>query len=57
MKKETKEKYKNNKKTINKMAISIYLAIIALKVNELNAPIKNIEWPNGYKNKTHIYAA
>ena len=32
--------YKNNQKTINKMAISTYLSINTLNVNGLNAPIK-----------------
>ena len=39
--------YKNNQKTINKMAISTYLSIITLNVNGLNAPIKRYivaEW-------------
>ena len=32
--------YKNNQKTINKMAISTYLSIITLNVNGLNAPTR-----------------
>ena len=38
------------------MAIGTYISIITLNVNGLNAPTKDIEWLNGYKNKTHIYA-
>ena len=38
------------------MAVSIYILIITLNVTGLNAPIKDIDWLNGYKNKTHIYA-
>jgi len=37
---ETKKKYKINGKTQFKMAINMYLLIITLNVNELNAPIK-----------------
>lgn len=39
------------------MAISTYLLTIILNVNRLNAPIKKIGWLNGFKNKTHLYAA
>ena len=35
------------------MAIGRFISIITLNVNGLNAPI---DWLNGYKNKTHIYA-
>jgi len=38
------------------MAIGTYISIIILKVNGLNAPTKDTDWLNGYKNKTHIYA-
>ena len=38
------------------MAIGTYISIITLNVNGLNAPMKDIDWLNGYKNKTHIYA-
>ena len=48
---------KNKFKTINKMAIGTYIAIISLNVNRLNAPNKTHRWLNGYKNRTHIYAA
>ena len=56
------ENYKNNQSRINKMAMSTYISITTLNVNGLNAPVKSekkkdIEWLNGYKNKTHIYAA
>ena len=37
---EKKKKYKINGKTQFKMAINMYLLIITLNVNELNAPIK-----------------
>ena len=39
-KKGTKNKHKNNPKTINKMAIKTYVSIIPLNVNGLNSPIK-----------------
>ena len=38
------------------MAIGTYISIITLSVNGLNAPTKDTDWLNGYKNKTHIYA-
>ena len=38
------------------MAIGSYLSIITLNVNGLNAQPKDKDWPNGYKNKTPIYA-
>ena len=47
---------KNKPKVINKMAIRTYISIITLNVNGLNAPTKDIDWLNGYKNKTHIFA-
>ena len=31
-----------------------YISIITLKVNWLNAPTKDKDWSNGYKNKTPI---
>ena len=37
------------------MVIRAYILIIAFNVNGLNAPKKDIDWLNGYKNKTHIY--
>ena len=39
------------------MVIGTYILIITLNVNGLNAPTKNTDWLNGYKNKTKIYAA
>ena len=39
------------------MVIGTFISIIILNVNALNAPIKDIDWLNGYKNKTHVYAA
>ena len=38
------------------MSIRTHIVIITLNVNRLNAPTKNIDWLNGYKNRTHIYA-
>ena len=38
------------------MATGSYLSIITLNVNGLNAPTKDEDWLNGYKNKTLIYA-
>ena len=38
------------------MGIRTYISIITLNVNGLNAPPKDTDWLNGYKNKTHIYA-
>ena len=51
-----KKSNKNKSKTINKMAIRTYIAIITLNVNGLNAPTKKTDWLNGCKNKIHIYA-
>ena len=38
------------------MPIGTYISIIALNVSGLNTA-KDTDWLNGYKNKTHIYAA
>ena len=40
------------------MVTGTYISITTLNVNGLNAPMKrhNIDWLNGYQNKTHIYA-
>ena len=38
------------------MVIGTYISIITLNVNGLKLPPKDIDWLNGYKNKTHIYA-
>ena len=43
--------YKEKPKSTNEMAGHIYLLIITLNVNGLNAPVKDIEWPNGYEKK------
>ena len=34
------------------MVIGTYISIITLNVNGLNAPTKDIDWLNGYTNKT-----
>ena len=51
---EKKKDMQNQPQTIKK--IGTYISIIILKVNGLNAPTKDTDWLNGYKNKTHIYA-
>ena len=38
------------------MAIGTYISITVLNVNGLNALMKDTDWLNGCKNKTHIYA-
>ena len=38
------------------MVIRTYILITTLNVNGLNVPTKNIDWLNGCKNKTQIYA-
>ena len=38
------------------MVIGTYISIITLNVNGLSAPTKDIDWLNGYKNETCIYA-
>ena len=42
---------------IKKMVIGTDISIITLNINILNAPTRDIDWWNGYKNKTSIYAA
>ena len=37
------------------MTMGSYLSLITLNVNELNAPIIDKDWLNGYKNKNPIY--
>ena len=37
------------------MAIGTYISIITLNINGLNAPTKDTDRLNEYKNKTHIY--
>ena len=39
-KRRTEKNYKNNQKTSSEMAISTYISIITLTVNELNVPVK-----------------
>ena len=46
--------YKLKPKTIKEMAMGSYLSVITLNINELNAPTKDKDWLNGYKNKTTI---
>ena len=53
---EKKKDMQNQPQTIKKMAVETYISIITLNVNGLNAPTKDTDWLNGYKNKTHIYA-
>ena len=50
---ENEKTYNNKPKTIQKMVIGTYILIITLNVNRLNAPT-DIDWLNGYKNKTCI---
>ena len=38
------------------MVIGTYISITTINVNGLNAKTKDIDWLNGYKNRTHIYA-
>ena len=38
------------------MVMGTHILIITLNVNGLNAPNKDIDWLNGYKNKTCIYS-
>ena len=49
--------YQKQSKTINKMAVRTHILIIILNINGINAPTKDIDWLNGYKSRTHIYAA
>ena len=53
-----REEKRSIKSTPNnqKMATGTYISIITLNVNGLNAPTKDIDRLNGYKNKTRIYA-
>ena len=39
----------------NKMAVRTYISVITLNVDGLNAPIKDIEWLNRYKNRIYIF--
>ena len=56
MRKGRKKTYKNKFKTTNIMAIRTYILIITLDVSRVIAPNKDIDWLNGYKHKTSIYA-
>ena len=38
------------------MAMGTNISVITFDVNGLNAPTKDTDWLNGYKNKTHIYS-
>ena len=38
------------------MAIGTYISVNTLNISGLNDPTKDIDWLNGYKNKTNIYA-
>ena len=55
-KREKEERYReepqNSQKTVNKMAISIYLSIINLNDNGLNSPIKKDKVAEYIKNKS-----
>lgn len=51
----TKETYKNNPKTMSKMSISTYLAIITLSVNGLNAPIKRYRLTKWIQKQRPVY--
>ena len=46
---------KRTTKTINKMAVSTYLSIITLNINELNAPIKRHSMAEGIQMQ-NLYA-
>ena len=54
---EKKKDQQNQPQTVKIMTIGTYVSIITLNVNGLNAPTKDTDWLNGYKTKTHIYAA
>ena len=53
---EVKKHLQNQPQRIKKMAIGTYISIITLNVNGLNVSTKSYRL-NGYKNKTHMYAA
>ena len=40
---------------MKKMAKGTYISIITLNITRLNAPTKDTDWLNGYKNKNHIH--
>ena len=54
---EKKKDSQNQPQTVKITTIGIYISIITLNVNGVNAPSKDTDWMNGYKNKTHIYVA
>ena len=56
-KKGEQKAYKNKPKTISRMAIEIYMPIITLNVNGLNAPTKRHRLAKWKKSKTCIFAA
>ena len=39
------------------MVTRLYSLIISLNISGLKAPTKDIDWLNGYKNKTPVYSA
>ena len=53
--KKNREEIQNSQKIINEMTMSIHLQIITLYLNELNSPIKYIEWLNGFKKKKKTF--
>ena len=53
--KRRKKIYKINPQTIKKMAIGMYVSIITLNVNGLNAETKRHRLAGWIQNKTHIY--
>ena len=46
-----REKFRNNHKTSNNMAVNTYLSIITLNANELNTPIKRLRVSDRLKKK------
>ena len=46
--------YKEKTKSINKMVEGIELLRVTLRINVINTPGKDIEWPNGYKKVSNI---
>ena len=48
--------YKINPKQLRKWQEQLYIFVITLKANGLNAQPKDTDWMNGYKNKTHVHA-
>ena len=54
---EQRRNKKSTRKTRFEMSINMYVSIITLNVNELNAPIKRTKWQTGLKHKSLEYAA